>query len=161
MSSLWTPGGERPVGDDESPGAGPAPGAAQPGMSGEGGEPSPEELAAAKEQLRKVREEVTQTPVADIVANHAIGLWQLAVIHLGLDRSTEEPTEPNLAEARVAIDAMAGLVEGAGQRLGEHTEPLAAALQNLQMAFVQLSQGEGPEAGPDEGAGAGESGEEE
>ncbi len=99
--------------------------------------------------------------MADIVANHAIGLWQLAVIHLGLDRSTEEPTEPNLPEARVAIDAMAGLVEGAGQRLGEHTEALGAALQNLQMAFVQLSQGEGPEAGPEEDAGAGESGEEE
>lgn len=157
MASLWTPGGERPVGDDEPAGAGPSAGTGGPGTGTEGGEPSPEELAAAKEQLRKVREEVTQTPVADIVANHAIGLWQLAVIHLGLDRSTEEPTEPNLPEAQVAIDAMAGLVEGAGERLGEHAESLAAALQNLRMAFVQLSRGEGPE--PDEGAG--DAGEEE
>lgn len=157
MSSLWTPGGERPVGDDEPAGAGPTAGMGGPGMGGEGGEPSPEELAAAKEQLRKVREEVTQTPVADIVANHAIGLWQLAVIHLGLDRSTEEPTEPNLPEARVAIDAMAGLVEGAGERLGEHAEPLAAALQNLRMAFVQLGRDDGPEPGD----GPGDAGEEE
>lgn len=154
MASLWTPGGERPVGDDEPAGAGPSAGMGGPGTGAEGGEPSPEELAAAKEQLRKVREEVTQTPVADIVANHAIGLWQLAVIHLGLDRSTEEPTEPNLPEAGVAIDAMAGLVEGAGERLGEHAESLAAALQNLRMAYVQLSRGEGPE--PDEDAGEGE-----
>lgn len=118
MSTLWTPGGDGPAGDD-------------------GPSPEDDEAAeAAREQLERVREELAQTPVADIVVNHAIGLWQLAVLHLDLDRPE---AGANLPEAKLAIDAMASLVEGVVDRLGDHAEPLKDALTNLRMAYVRVS----------------------
>jgi len=91
VSTLWTPGGENDP--DEPQGAAPP---------GDAGGPDDE---AAREQLRALREQLAQTPVADIVANHAIGLWELALLHL----SAEEGTEPDLEEARLAIDGVAAL----------------------------------------------------
>ena len=129
MSSLWTPSGEhQPQPERPAP-----PPAAPPGAGGpEGGEPVDE--AAVAEELRRVRAELAATPVSDLVANHAVGLWQLAVLHL----TPEEGTEPDLQEASLAIDAMASLVEGLGERLGANAEPLRDALSQLQLAFVQV-----------------------
>ena len=121
MSTLWTPGGEH---DSEEP-QGPAP-------PGDAGGPDDE---AAREQLRALREQVAETPVADIVANHAIGLWELALLHL----SAEEGAAPDLEEARLAIDGVAALVEGLDGRLGRHQEPLREALAQLRLAFVEIS----------------------
>jgi uncharacterized protein DUF1844 len=126
MSSIWTPSGEHlPQPEPEGPGEEAA---------------TPEEFEAA---LAQARAELAATPVADIVANHAIGLWQLAVLHLGLDRGPEgEARQPNLAEARLALDAMGALVESLGENLGEHHKPLADALAQLRMAYVQIAQKE-------------------
>ena len=123
MSTLWTPGGENDPEEPESTAA-----TADAGVGG------PED-EAAREQLRALREQLAQTPVADIVANHAIGLWELALLHL----SAEEGTEPDLEEARLAIDGVAALVEGLEGRLGRHTEPLREALAQLRLAFVEIS----------------------
>jgi hypothetical protein len=73
--------------------------------------------------------------VGDIVANHAVGLWQLAIVHL----APEGDTPPRLDEARIAIDAMASLVEGLGERLGAHEAPLRDALAQLRLVYVQVS----------------------
>ena len=123
MSTLWTPGGENDPEEPESSAATAAAGAGGP------------EDEAAREQLRALREQLAQTPVADIVANHAIGLWELALLHL----SAEEGTAPDLEEARLAIDGVAALVEGLEGRLGRHTEPLREALSQLRLAFVEIS----------------------
>ena len=123
MSTLWTPGGENDPEEPES--------TAPTADAGAGG---PED-EAAREQLRALREQLAQTPVADIVANHAIGLWELALLHL----SAEEGTAPDLEEARLAIDGVAALVEGLEGRLGRHTEPLREALAQLRLAFVEIS----------------------
>jgi hypothetical protein len=133
VSGLWTPSGEHvPEPEPAAPGA--ASGAVPPAAGADG--PGGEELddAALAEELRRVREELARTPVADIVANHAVGLWQLAVLHL----SPEEGQQPNLAEAGLAIDAMASLVENLGDRLGPHAEALRDALAQLRVAFVQV-----------------------
>ena len=45
-----------------------------------------------------------------------------------------------LLEASVAIDAMAAIVDGVGDRLGPNRSVLRDALAQLQMAFVQLKQ---------------------
>jgi len=132
VSSLWTPSGEhvpepdKPVDEAEvaedtqrSPGR----------TAGRAERSGPEE-----EELRRVRAELAATAVADLVANHAVGLWQLAVLHL----TPEEGTAPNLEEASLAIDAMAALVEGLGERLGPNAEPLRDALSQLQLAYVQV-----------------------
>ncbi len=79
-----------------------------------------------------MQEEVASTPASVVIANHAVGLFQLAAIHLN-----QQP--PNLVEGRLAIDAMAALVEGLAGRLGEEEQSLRDGLAQLRMAFVQLN----------------------
>jgi len=129
VSTLWTPGGEHePEPQDE--------GVSQAGGPEEQVDP---EVAA---QMAQLRQELAATPVADIIANHAIGLWQLTVVHL----SPEGDAPPNLPEAQLAIDAMAAMVEGLGERLGDHAAPLRDALSQLRLAFVEVSRRAGGEA---------------
>ncbi len=132
MSSIWTPGGERPVSPKSSA---PEPAEASPspgGASGERSELSPEQQAQLEAELAAMQEEVAATPASVVIANHAVGLFQLAAIHLN-----RQP--PNLAEGRLAIDAMAALVEGMAGRLGDEEQPLRDGLAQLRMAFVQLN----------------------
>lgn len=117
MSSIWTPGGERPVGRAEPD---------------EPAEPAFEEPTA--EQLDELKRQLAATPAAVVVANHAMGLFELAALHL-----SQQP--PNLAEASVAIDAMAAVVEGLAGRLGEPEATLNDALAQLRLAFVQIQAG--------------------
>lgn len=128
MSSLWTPGGEVPVdrsrGGSEPPPSGPAAPPPSPG-----GQPSDEELAAQAAELQRF---LLEAPAEEIVAQHAMGLYELAVIHLS------QP-EPRLGDARLAIDALAALVDGLEGRLGEVGAQLRQALPQLQMAFVQIA----------------------
>jgi hypothetical protein len=150
VSGLWTPYGEhRPEPDEgrDAPRAGTAAeddalrdtATAEPADESAVAEQADESAVAEQADEAEMREalvRLAQTPVADIVANHAIGLWQLAVLHLGL--GGEAP--PDLAQASLAIDAMGGLVDGLGDRLGEHAVPLRDAVAQLRLAFVQVSQ---------------------
>jgi hypothetical protein len=121
---LWTPSGEHePDPDDSAAGT-------SPDVEGRGGTP-PEEEA----EMARLQAELAATPVADIVANHVVGLWQLAVLHLSL--GTEDRS--HLPEAQLAIDAVAGVVEGLGSKLGDHEPALRDALAQLRLAFVEVS----------------------
>jgi hypothetical protein len=134
VSSLWTPSGEHQPPD---PGAGDP----QTGPSGEiepEREPTPEEVEA----LREVHARLTATPVEDVIANHALGIWQLALVHLGVITPPDvdgTPARANLPAAGLAIDAMAAIVDGLGERLGVHEPVLRDALTQAQMLFVELS----------------------
>jgi hypothetical protein len=134
VSTLWTPSGEhRP----EEP-ADDLTGDLEHGAAPDG-EPSPEQI----EEMLRSRAELASVPVVDIVANHAVGLWQLAVLHLMPDPDPEGlPTEPRLDEARLAIDALGALVEGLGSRLAPHDEALREALTQLRLAYVQVADGQ-------------------
>ena len=122
MSSLWTPGGERPVQHREPP----APEAAP-------GEPTEEEIQAAMaEELAAIQ----STPALYIVGNHAIQLFELARIYL-----SAEP--PKLDDAQLAIDAMAAIVEGLSGRLGDDEKTLVDGLAQIRLAFVQIKAGRG------------------
>jgi hypothetical protein len=129
VSTLWTPGGEHEPSQQENDAqaTGPTAGAAADDTDEQ-----------AREQLRQLREQLAATPVADIVANHAIGLWELALLHL----SPTEGDAPDLEQAQLAIDAVAALVEGLGERLDRHEEPLREALRQLRLAFVEVSRRE-------------------
>ena len=94
--------------------------------------------------MAEMRQRLAETPVVDVIANHAIGLWQLAVLHL----SIEGGGAPQLDQARLAIDAMAALVEGLGDDLEPHQVPLRDALAQLRLAFVEVSQHAGAEGDP-------------
>ncbi len=130
MSTLWTPSGERGPSDQG------------PGDDVSGNEPAPS--ADEIEALRAVHAKLVATPVEDVVANPALGIWQLALVHLGVITPPDaegRPPAPNLAAAAFAIDALAALVEGLGERLGEHEPVLRDALTQAQMLFVEVSDG--------------------
>lgn len=134
MGTLWTPGGEHPLGRDR-PGGGPQDG------------PDDEAVAAALDddefaaELAEAQARLAETPARVVIANHAIGLFQLAALHLN-----QRP--PSLTEGRLAVDAMAALVEGLGDRLGDEGAALRDALAQLRLAYVQLSSGGGGDEGP-------------
>jgi hypothetical protein len=109
-----------------------------------GAQQDAEELEAdqMEAEIRRARDELASVPVVDIIANHAVGLWQLAVLHLTPDPGPDgTPTEPRLPEAGLAIDALAAIVEGLGDRLEPHVEALQQALGQLRMAYVQVASG--------------------
>ena len=124
MSTFWTPSGERPIPRDEPAGPGPAQGAPYAGPESDMDE---EELRA---ELQAMQEQMLRTPAAIVVANHCIGLVELAALHLG-----QNP--PNLADAQVAIDALAGILDAVGARMGDNGPALRQALNQMRMAFIE------------------------
>jgi hypothetical protein len=153
VSSLWTPEGEhrvQPAGDDRTaPGPPGAPSRGdEKGTSGGGGDAAPEvvgtdefdldelgpeEQAELADRLDELRRQLLGTPAEVVVANHAYGLFELAAIHL-----SQQP--PRRDQARLAVDAMAALVEGLPGRLGEAEPSLLDALAQIRLAFVQISE---------------------
>ena len=134
MSSLWTPGGERPVRREPEPQA-PSP----PAGGGDGdddGDLDPETAA----QMAELAEELARTPAAVVVANHCFGLFELAALHL-----SQQP--PQLDQATVAIDALGAVVEALKGRLGENEEPLHDGLAQLRLAYVQIKAAIGTQPG--------------
>ena len=75
--------------------------------------------------------ELAATPAAVVVANHVVGLFQLGAIHLN-----EDP--PHLDDGRLAIDAVKGILDAVGDRLGDDGEALRTGLTQLQLAYVEL-----------------------
>jgi hypothetical protein len=154
--SLWTPGGEVPVNrgggrPTEEPQVDPR----AAGAAGVAGGPSlddlsPEERAQAEAMIREmaeVQQQIAATPAAQLVANHAMGLYELAAIKL-----SQEP--PRFTEAQLAIDAMQAVVDAAGTRLGDDAAALRQGLTQLQMAFVELKN-RGQDAAGENAGGAG------
>ena len=139
VSSLWTPGGEHPV--EAATGANQEPPTTEqqasrtppqdtwPAGTDDLGAEDSEQLAA---RLEKLRNQLVSTPAEMVIANHAYGLFELAAIHL-----SQKP--PRLDDARLAVDAMASLVENLGGRLGEPEQSLRDALSQIRLAFVQIS----------------------
>ena len=93
--------------------------------------------------MRELHAQLAAAPVADVIVNHAIGIWQLALVHLGVvtppDEQGGQPA-PNLAAAGLAIDALAALVDGLTERLGEGEQMLRDALAQAQMMYVEVAE---------------------
>ncbi len=85
----------------------------------------------AREVLDEARRRLAEVPAEVVVANHVMGLYELAAIHLGA-------APPDLGQAALAIDAVGCLVDGLGDRLGPDSATLRDALQNIRLAFVQI-----------------------
>lgn len=135
MSSLWTPGGDVPV-NRESSDAGDRTEPTAGAGAGAGDQPTEEEIRAAYEQMQR---QLIETPAAEVVAREAIAIYELATLHLS------QP-EPRLPDARLAIDALAGLLDAVGDRLGEPGQQLRSALPELRLAYVQRADQGSPEA---------------
>jgi len=126
MGTLWTPGGERPVGGATAPPpraeAGPPPG---PGAAG------PETEAELEARMDELRRQLAETPASVVIANHCFGLFELAALHLSLQ-------PPQLDQAQLAIDALGAVVDGLAGRLGQEEETVRDGLAQLRLAYVQL-----------------------
>lgn len=159
MSSLWTPDGEHEVSRDSAPD--PAVEASETAeiddsldeaiasVLPEGmtlGDLSPEQREQAEEMVREMiatQTRLLETEASSIVANHAMGLYELAALHLSQH-------EPDLTQASVAIDSLGAIVEALEGRLGEAEPTLRDALAQLRLGFVQVqSQQQDPEADSD------------
>jgi hypothetical protein len=74
----------------------------------------------------------------EILGAHIVDLMTAAAVKTGLYEDGEEVRD--LAEARILIDALAGLIDGAAPHLGsQHAAPLRDGLQSLQQAFAEFS----------------------
>jgi hypothetical protein len=78
-----------------------------------------------------MQRELANAPVEVVVANHCYGLFELAAVYLS-------QVPPLLPQSRLAIDALACLVDGLKGRLGEAEVPLKDGLSQLQLAYVQI-----------------------
>ena len=129
--SLWTPDGEHDVPkQEESQNEYDNEANELPGFD----ELSPEEQEQARimaAELAEARKRVSETPAGDVIANHVMGIYELAAIHL-----SNQP--PVLEEAEVAIDAMTAIVSTLENRLGQNEAVLKDAVQQIQMAYVQI-----------------------
>jgi hypothetical protein len=137
VSSIWTPSGEYQP-QDEPDGAPPAGAAPAEAVAPEGAEITEEELEA----LRKVHEQLRATPAIDVIANHVVQLFQLALVYLGAGGApADADAEPiaDLVQASLVIDAMAAIVDGLGPRLAEHEQTLRDALSQLQLVWVEIA----------------------
>lgn len=134
----WWPGGGRPhfgsscaasvapVTDQSSPDTPPdqdRPGIDDPDLA--------DRVSDATAAMDDVRRQVAEAPAEVVVVNHVMGLYELAAIHLSA------PT-PDLGSAALAIDAVACLVDGLGDRLGPDAATMRDALNNIRLAFVQI-----------------------
>ncbi len=141
MSTLWTPGGEVPIGSDSTPSRSPDDSDSGGGTATASAETevdldnlSPEEREKAEEMIREmaeVRERLLAAPAAVVVANHGLGLYELAALHLA-----QQP--PNFSEAVVAIDALGAMTDTLKGRLGDPEKTLQDALDQIRKAYVTL-----------------------
>jgi hypothetical protein len=95
-------------------------------------------MEEAQLAMEDARSRLSDVPAEVVVTNHVMGLYELAAIHLSA-------TPPDLEQSALAIDAVACLVDGLGDRLGEETATMRDALNNIRLAFVQIKGAPAPE----------------
>lgn len=125
MSSLWTPGGEVPIDPDRG-----APGSAT--SEPDAGHSDLDE-EALRDQFEAMQQQLVEMPAAEVIAREAAAIYELAVLHLSQE-------EPRLPEARLAIDTLAAIIDGVGDRLGPAGEEFARVLPQLRLAYVERSE---------------------
>jgi hypothetical protein len=137
------PPADAPPGPVEPPSPGreaPPPGPQQGAQEGYGPDLwTPEQEEAA----RRLAQEIRDVPSSEWVLNVAVNLANVAAAKLDAGMAPD---------AQLAIDALAGIVNATGPRLGSAEAPLRDTLAQLQMAFAQSvslpSDGPAPPARP-------------
>ena len=131
QSSHWTP--------SESPStASPPTGGTAGSAPSDGGTPSSAPSVQAgpasevwtpqqEEEMRRVAQQIAETPSLEWVLNTAVTLANVAGTKLDLGAT---------ADAQLAIDALAALINGLGSKLADAETPLRQTLAQLQMAYA-------------------------
>ena len=131
VSSLWTPGGEHPV--DPEPEAHPGADLSDD-LADDLDDDLPDDLpdAEMRAEIDEVRRQLAQVPPEVVVANHVMGLYELATIHLSQD-------PPNAAGAALAIDGMGRSSKASRADWARPNQPFADALPQMRLVFVQVT----------------------
>ncbi len=125
MKTLWTPDGEKPITTEKK--AGPA---KQTTNEIDQSTMSEEDINSLME---KVRENILNTPVEDLIINHMMGLAEIVAVHLN-------ENEPDLEAARLGIDTVDAILSSIGKRLDNEKESaFRSILSELQMVWVSKS----------------------
>jgi hypothetical protein len=88
-------------------------------------------IEEAQNAMAEARARLADVPAEVVITNHVMGLYELAAIHLSAN-------PPDLLQSALAIDAVACLVDGLGDRLGDEAPTMRDALNNIRLAFVQI-----------------------
>lgn len=116
--SLWTPDGEHPIPPADAPPA------------DDLTEEQQEQARLMAKEMAEARSQLLEAEVATVITNHALGIYELAALHITSDN-------PDMVEARLAVDALGALVEGLEGRLGDGEPTLVDALANIKIGYVQ------------------------
>ncbi|MCB0918766.1 MAG: DUF1844 domain-containing protein [Actinobacteria bacterium] len=88
------------------------------------------------DQTASAVRDLRELSAVEIIGAHCTDLMTAAAVHLGL----YDQTEPDLAEARILIEALAGLINAAAPSLGgHHVAPMRDGLAKLQQEFRDRS----------------------
>jgi hypothetical protein len=79
-------------------------------------------------EMQRLTQEIAQRPSLEWVVNTALTLVNVAGTKLEMGQAPD---------AQLAIDALAGMLQSAGGRLGSAEQPLRQALAELQLTFAQ------------------------
>lgn len=101
-----------------------------------------------EEELRaQLEKHFREQKVDEVLVQFLVSLSNLAYVKMGLTEDTEDIRD--LAQASLAIDAFAALLDAAGKKLPDQdASALAGALASLRMTFVKISASEVAESEP-------------
>jgi hypothetical protein len=116
--------------------------------------PNPEQLT--EEQLRAAYEqEIKRVRVEHVLLENVVTMINLGMRRTGLMPGTED--ERDLGQVQLVVESVRALLPQIEQVAPDQAAPIRDALSQLQMAFVQVSGGSGPNAGGEDAAtGAGD-----
>jgi hypothetical protein len=109
-----------------------------------------ETTTASSDSSAQATREIADVPAVEVVTTVAVHLMSAAAVKCGLSDDDDAQDQVDLAEARILITALAGLVNSSAPLLGgSHAGPLRDGLSSLQAAFREASPipdlpGEGP-----------------
>ena len=84
--------------------------------------------------------DIAEVPSVEVITTAAVHLMSAAAVKCGLAEDADAAAHRDLAEARVLITALAGLVTAAAPDLGnQHARALRDGLRSLQLAFREAS----------------------
>ena len=94
--------------------------------------------------------DIADVTAVEVITTAAVHMMSAAAVRCGLEEGPQAEDHKDLAEARVLIQALAGLVTAAAPDIGnQHARALRDGLRSLQLAFreasvVQDPLGQGP-----------------
>lgn len=94
--------------------------------------PAPDAVTAARD--------IAEVSAVEVITTAAVHLMSAAAVRCGLEEGPGARQNQDLAEARVLISALAGLVVASAPDLGsQHARSLRDGLRTLQLAFREAS----------------------